>query len=277
MPRDANGNYTLPTGTIVATGDLILPSQHNPAMNDIASGLSNSLARNGNGGMQADLNMGGYAITNAGAITAGGSILLSTAGAIVRFNAGGPALGALSPNRLSIFNDASPNARVEIQSSGAVNIGGARGIGTNADVQGSGNLKVIAATAGGYAISTYDTQDYVAVQFTRDNGGAQQVGTITCTGTSTSYNTASDERLKTNFRDFDSGTLIDAVWVGKFDWRGGGSAYGVRAQQAMQAFPDAITPGVGNSPWSADYSKYVPLLLREVQRLRQRLASLEAR
>jgi microcystin-dependent protein len=63
MPRDSQGNYSLPGGTIVATGDVILPSQHNPAMQDIAASITNSLSRDGNGGMRANLNMGGFRVT----------------------------------------------------------------------------------------------------------------------------------------------------------------------------------------------------------------------
>lgn len=63
MPRDVSGNYNLPAGSIVATGDTILPSQHNPALTDIATALTQSLARNGNGPMLAPLDMGGFSIS----------------------------------------------------------------------------------------------------------------------------------------------------------------------------------------------------------------------
>lgn len=69
MPRDSNGNYSLPPGTIVSVGDKILPAQHNPAMTDIGQSLTNSLPRNGTGQMLADLNMGGFNLIN----TAGAS------------------------------------------------------------------------------------------------------------------------------------------------------------------------------------------------------------
>lgn len=65
MPRDAQGAYSVPNGTLVSTGDTVLVSQHNPAMQDIGEALSNSLDRDGKGGMRANLNMGGYRITNA--------------------------------------------------------------------------------------------------------------------------------------------------------------------------------------------------------------------
>lgn len=66
MPRASDGSYSLPPGTIVSSGDTIEPSQHNPAMQDIAQALGNSLDRNGLGGMRAPLNMGGFTVQNAG-------------------------------------------------------------------------------------------------------------------------------------------------------------------------------------------------------------------
>lgn len=47
------------------TGDTILVGQHNPAMQDIAQSLTNSLDRDGKGGMRATLDLGGNKITNA--------------------------------------------------------------------------------------------------------------------------------------------------------------------------------------------------------------------
>ncbi len=204
-----------------------------------------------------------------------GDILLSDSVPTVQFNSGGPRIVSPIANRLAFYNGGTANQRMGILPDGSVQIPGVRNIGAG-DIQGSGNLKVFAASAGGVAINTYDIQDYTAVQFVRDVGGsAQQVGTISCTSTTTSYNTTSDERLKTNFRSFDSGSILDALWVGKFDWVAGGSGYGVRAQQAHTAFPDAVKVGDDDSPWQADYSKFVPLLLAEVKSLRARVAALE--
>lgn len=64
MPRGSDGTYSLPGGTIVQTGDTLLVSQHNPPMQDIASALTGSLDRDGNGGMRADLGMGSHKIVN---------------------------------------------------------------------------------------------------------------------------------------------------------------------------------------------------------------------
>lgn len=64
MPRAPDGSYSLPAGTIVTSGETILPSQHNPAFQDVAQAIGNSLDRDGSGGMRTTLNMGGNAIQN---------------------------------------------------------------------------------------------------------------------------------------------------------------------------------------------------------------------
>jgi hypothetical protein len=66
MPFDSGGNHSLPDGTIVNTGDKILPSQHNPAMQDISASLSSVLVRDGRAGMVGNLPMGGFKVTNMG-------------------------------------------------------------------------------------------------------------------------------------------------------------------------------------------------------------------
>lgn len=64
MPRSSDGSYSLPTGTLVNTGDTILVSQHNPPFADLAQAVGNSLDRDGKGGMRADLQMGGNRVSN---------------------------------------------------------------------------------------------------------------------------------------------------------------------------------------------------------------------
>ena len=55
MPRDGAGNYTLPAGNPVVSGTVIESVWANTTMEDIATALTNSLSRNGNGGMLAPL------------------------------------------------------------------------------------------------------------------------------------------------------------------------------------------------------------------------------
>jgi hypothetical protein len=68
MPRDANGNYTLPAGNPVVSGEVVAASWANNTMNDLGTEMGLSLDRQGRGGMlapfrHADGTVGGPAIT----------------------------------------------------------------------------------------------------------------------------------------------------------------------------------------------------------------------
>lgn len=69
MPRDSNGTFTLDPIYIAVPGEDILAAQHNTPLQDIASALTGSLARNGTGGMSAHLPMNNYRVTGMGAGT----------------------------------------------------------------------------------------------------------------------------------------------------------------------------------------------------------------
>lgn len=62
IPRNSSGDYSLPAGSLVNTGDTLLVSQHNPPFQDIEQSIASSLDRDGKGGMRADLQMGGNKI-----------------------------------------------------------------------------------------------------------------------------------------------------------------------------------------------------------------------
>ena len=64
MPRNTQGDYSLPAGSIVSSGDTVLPSQHNPPLQDLEQAVGSSLDRDGKGGMRANLPMNGKKITN---------------------------------------------------------------------------------------------------------------------------------------------------------------------------------------------------------------------
>ena len=53
MPRNASGTYSLPTGNPVESGTVIQSTWANSTLNDVASALTDSLSRAGNGGMLA--------------------------------------------------------------------------------------------------------------------------------------------------------------------------------------------------------------------------------
>jgi hypothetical protein len=120
------------------------------------------------------------------------------------------------------------------------------------------------------------------VQFYTSNPGAG-VGSISTDGSSTSYNTTSDVRLKTNLRNIDDADrIVDALQPRLFDWKAGEkNTYGFVAQEVAEVFPQAVTRGDDNPEhitrqWSMDASKLVPVLTAEIKSLRSRVAALEA-
>jgi len=162
----------------------------------------------------------------------------------------------------------------------------------------SGNLLVgKTATALGTAGHTFGNDGYVyhtrngnimwlntlatsasAITFMQNSG---TVGTISVTTSATSYNTSSDQRLKDNIVDAPSASDdIDAIQVRSFDWKVDGShqKYGMVAQELQTVAPEAVSvPEDPEEMMGVDYSKLVPMMLKEIQSLRARVSELESK
>jgi hypothetical protein len=156
---------------------------------------------------------------------------------------------------------------------------------------------------GSVALATYtNTAGWVGYQSRIDNnsanlvnfawGSSSIVGSITTNGSSVSYNSSSDARLKDNVRplgdDFDVGGLIDQMAPVAFEWNNApdyASGVGFIAQDLQAVVPESVQPGdadaerhegdEGFRPWGVDHSKLVPYLVAELQSLRARVAALE--
>jgi len=109
-----------------------------------------------------------------------------------------------------------------------------------------------------------------------------EIGSITQSGTTAVlYNLTSDQRLKENIQDAaPASALIDAIQVREYNWKSDGSfqRYGFVAQELVTVAPEAVhQPSDPNEMMAVDYSKLVPLLVKEVQSLRARVAQLESK
>jgi hypothetical protein len=120
------------------------------------------------------------------------------------------------------------------------------------------------------------------IGFYRNSSGTA-VGSISTTSTATTYNTTSDARLKENIVDAPSaGELLDRVQVRSYDWISKPSEHvehGFIAQELVEVVPSAVKAGDKSDDiwtvWGVDYSKLVPLLVKEIQELRERVKVLE--
>lgn len=285
MPRDSGGNYSLPAGTIVATGDTVLPSQHNPPFNDVASAITGSLSRSGLGGMLADLDMGGFDIKN------GRNITLTGSTPVISFGVGGSRIASPAPNRLSIFKDGNPQERLTVNEQGETLVFGRNtSYGSGNDLQGSGSQKIAAQSLNGtdyYALSTYHDNSYTAVQFVElISGTPQEKGAITVSVSGTVYGSASDYRLK-NIEGPLTGSLARVcatpVYWGTF------KDDDVRMPLLLAHELQAVSPhlvigdkdAIGEDgeirAQQVDYAKIAVDLIGAIQELSARIAALEAR
>ena len=102
-------------------------------------------------------------------------------------------------------------------------------------------------------------------------------GSISVSGTTTSFNTSSDYRLKEDLQDFAGLDMVSKIPVYDFKWKTDKSrSYGVMAHELEEVLPQAVN---GNKDaeemQSVDYSKIVPLLVKSIQELEARLKILE--
>jgi hypothetical protein len=188
--------------------------------------------------------------------------------------------GALSQSMSLSYDTGSSNAlkfiangtaeRMRIDSSGNVQVGFSSysslgSVNTGCRLSHDGQTNALARGSNGVVLSFYS-----------GNGGA---GNISVTTNTAAYNTSSDQRLKENIADADdAGNKIDAIQVRKFDWKADGSHqdYGMIAQELQAVAPEAVSvPEDSEEMIGVDYSKLVPMLVKEIQSLRNRVAQLE--
>ncbi|MDB4318179.1 tail fiber domain-containing protein [bacterium] len=166
--------------------------------------------------------------------------------------------------------------RMRIDSSGNLLVG-------TTSVQGAGGVTLSGA---GYVYSSRPSSTAIYADRTGSDGAIQEfrkngttVGSISVTGSATSYNTSSDQRLKDNIADADdAGSKIDAIQVRKYDWKADGEhqKYGMIAQELQAVAPEAVSGDADSEEMmGVDYSKLVPMLIKEIQSLRNRVAQLE--
>jgi hypothetical protein len=127
----------------------------------------------------------------------------------------------------------------------------------------------------GHADTVSNGQPYFYMTF-----GGVAIGSITqATASSVAFNTSSDQRLKNNIVDAPSASAdIDAIQVRSFDWKADGShqKYGMVAQELQSVAPEAVSaPEDPEEMMGVDYSKLVPMLVKEIQSLRARVQQLE--
>lgn len=250
--------------------------------------------------------------TTNGVVYASGTTTLAN-GSVLVFDGSNLGIGAASPvNPLTVTSDTSAqvrigtvsaniNARITFAASGTgINVVGTNGTSALGFYSGS-TEQARFDTSGNFLLNTTTNSGTLTVKGNQYNASSIRVlanGNVTLdvlnasgtevgyiqvngAGTGTVYATSSDQRLKENIADAaDAGAFIDAIQVRQFDWISSGTHedYGLIAQELMLVRPDAVSHGqTEDSMKAVDYSKLVPLLVKEIQHLRARVAVLEVR
>ena len=135
----------------------------------------------------------------------------------------------------------------------------------------------------GINLHTTGTGGSDRITFQNDNG---TVGTINTSGSSTSYGTSSDYRLKENVEyDFDATTRLKQLKPARFNFIADADTTvdGFLAHEVQSVVPEAITgekdavDADGNPEYQGiDQSKLVPLLVKTIQELEARITALES-
>jgi len=228
----------------------------------------------------------------ASTLTLTGKNLYFSGANFVMWDTGGTyGINSDSSTRLSFYSG-SATERMRLQSNGNLLIGT-----TTTNPASSGLSGTEFLNAGGVRISASASSSYFAltaasgtqITFYTYSSGAIAAGTIACpTTTTTTYNSVSDHRLKSNVVPLtNSGAIIDALKPRSFTWNVDGSpSVGFIADEVQAVIPNAVT-GTKDAVdedgkpvyqmLDASTPEMMAYLIAEIQSLRARVAQLETK
>jgi hypothetical protein len=107
--------------------------------------------------------------------------------------------------------------------------------------------------------------------------GSTRVGTISVSGSATSYNTTSDYRLKQDLKYFNGLDLVNKIKVYDYEWKADNTrSYGVLAHELAEVLSYAVMGEKdAETMQGVDYSKIVPVMVQAIKDLKAELDTLK--
>jgi hypothetical protein len=268
---DSSGNVGI--GTTSPDADLTLPSP------SYGSGGTGNGIRFQNTNNDADaIIQTYYSGTTASALLHGQNVYLATNASFTNFDSSkGSSYILQNTDGQILFANASssaPTERMRINSDGFVLLHATSDGGVGNTFKDTGQQRMTMSGTSAFQI----------VQFANGNG---QIGTIVLSGSSTSFNTSSDYRLKENVvTEWDATTRLKQLKPSRFNFKtdkdttlDGFLAHEVSdiVPEAISGEKDAVDKDGKIEPQAIDQSKLVPLMVKTIQELEARIAKLEAK
>ena len=181
-------------------------------------------------------------------------------------------------NNLIWYSNAAGAERMRILSSGVVAIG--------KTAYDNDNIGVVLASTNSSIFTTQSVTpvsinrkgtDGDLISFTNDQAGC---GSISCSGTTTAYNTSSDYRLKENVETMQNGLVrLNKLNPVKFTWKETGKeSEGFIAHEVSEIFADCVSGEKdGEKMQGLDYGRITPLLVKAIQEQQTIIEDLKSR
>ena len=136
--------------------------------------------------------------------------------------------------------------------------------------------------ATGLAVHTVDGNDVMILNRLSSDGtmlvfsqAGSTEGSVSISGSTTSYNTSSDGRLKDITGEARGLEIINSLNPVKFTWKNSGKEdEGLIAQEVLKVVPNAVT-GSEETKYMMDYSKLVTPLVKAIQEQQEQIEELK--
>ena len=201
----------------------------------------------------------------------------SNAQALIMFSDGTRSQGLIGYNHSDDslrFSNSGNLERMRITSNGSVFI---RTISEPTGSTGGAGFSIDSNDRANFICATTGTSNLELIEFRNPNG---TVGDIKSNGSSTSYNTSSDYRLKENVDyTWDATTRLKQLKPARFNFIADADTTvdGFLAHEVSSIVPIAVSGEKdGEKMQSIDHSKLVPLLVKTIQELEARITALES-